>query len=273
MPSVFTKLAALDPRARERLLRLLRRSKWVAGAGDPLEEKAEPFIRRGMTFPGDALLFGIVVAFLILCVHASLVHLVVPQLESARWVAPLVIVMAATAAVVTWKLGQLRAPPRTATEALPDPKVDSPLVELHDFAASMKRELEQTARAQRILAHWLFGTLLVVAVWGGVLFFRGYVRFAELLVASAALTTSFITLNWKPYAMARRRHLLAEQSDQVAAALAAHIHRLGHSGSADGAWTEEWSVVRDALNGALPLEPLPPVRARRRPRRRGPTAS
>src|SRR5262249_12519219 len=157
----------------------------------------------------------------------SLVHLVEPRLATERWPTSLFILLAATIAVVTWRLGQMREAPKTQPESLPDPAVDSPLVGLHDFAHAMRRELETSVRWQRTLAHALYGSLFLIGVWALVLLARGYTRFAELLLMAAALTASFVTLNWRPYSVAWRRARLAGQASQVAEALTQQIRRLG----------------------------------------------
>jgi hypothetical protein len=252
MFSVLAELCAEDPRARERLGRLLQRSRLVAGTNVEAGTATSPSALPGMTFPGDALIFGGVLAFLTFCCHVSLVHLVSPSLLHSSWPVSVAIVVAATVAVITWKLGQLRIAPRTGIEALPDPRVDSPLVELHDFASAMRRALQDAAQEQRLLAHCLYGALLGVGIWGFVLLSKGYTRFGELLMMAAALTASFLTLNWRPYTSANRRARLAEGARQLAYALTEEIRRL------NGNTLREWTLVREAVTGALEATTAPP---------------
>jgi hypothetical protein len=143
------------------------------------------------------------------------------------------------------------------------------LVELHDFVSAIRRELEETAWHQRILAHCLYGGLLLIAGWGGVLMLQGHGRFAQLLVTSAALTTSFLTLNWRPYALSRWRRRLAKQAAWMAQALSEQIRVLEANLSEPSRSSQEWSVVQEALSGRLAAPhsvTTPPRRSRRRPR-------
>jgi hypothetical protein len=221
-----------------------------------------------MTFPGDGLLFSAIVAFLVVCCYVSLVHLAFPATGTLTWPRIVFAALAATGAGITWRLGRLRQAPLAAIEALPDPKTDSPLVELHDFVSSMRRELEETSAQQRLLAHCIVFCLLLIVGWGGLLWAKGFGRFAQLLMISAGLSTSFLMTNWRPYPLARSRHSLAKRSAWVAEALSEQIRRLDQTPDLSDRSAQEWIVVQDALHGRLVPDEPPHVLGRRSRSRR-----
>ena len=269
MANLFSQLAGADPRVRDRLTRLWNKSRLRAGAEGPAELEVRAPIRPGLAFPGDGLLFAAVVAFLTLCCYVSLAHLAFPAAGQTPWARVFFAALAALIAGVTWQLARLRQAPLGDSASLPDPKVESPLVELHDFLATMRRELEQAAFRQRLLAHCLFGGLLLIVGWGTLLVVRGYGGFARLLITAASLSASFVFLNWRPYELATRRRRLAHQAAWVAEALSERIRRLDTESSSPDRTAQEWRLVQEALTGKLaPEGPLVEVPRRARRRRR-----
>jgi hypothetical protein len=217
-------LALRAQKAASPLVELKRRSLMEAGVhadeGGPELPWREP---ASMGFPGDGICAGALVAFFILSCELSFQKLAFPWLPSSAVAHSVWAGMATLGAWAAWLLSKLRRGPKVDALVAPDPRVDSPLVELHDFAAGCSRAFIGHGRRQWVWAVVLFAILGTVLGWATLLYFLGHGRFAMSLGPSAALAASLILFNWKPFALARYWMRVAKRAKEVTEEIARDI--------------------------------------------------
>ncbi len=245
-------LAARDPAVLHGLWRLRQRAYLEAGVPER-DRRPPPTPPRvwwtELRFPGDGLLFAILISFFVTAAGLATIKLLWPVLEQAVGVVWPFNLVAFAVALATWWLGRSRDRLSVKPVEPPDPEAAAPLLELHDLAERSAHRLAQGYRAQMTLAVLVSAVLVGLIAWAGVIAAMGYVRFGLLLGLSALLTASLVGLNWRPFRSAQEVHRLANEASLAAATLGLRLASAERIEDPAFRQQEIWRQVAQSLVG------------------------
>jgi len=245
-------LAERDPAVLRGLWRLRQRAYLEAGVP---ERDRRPAARpprvwwTALRFPGDGLLFAVLISFFVTAAGLATIKLLWPALEQAVGVVLPFNLVAFAVALATWWLGRSRDRLSVKPVEPPDPEATQPLLELHDLAERSAHRLRQGYRAQLSLAVLVSAVLVGLIAFAGVIASMGYVRFGVMLGLSALLTASLVGLNWRPFHGAKQVHRLAEEANLAAARLGVSLASVERIADPEFRQRATWQQVAQSLVG------------------------
>lgn len=243
-------LAQREPLVLHGLWRLRQRAYLEAGVPDRDRHKPSPPRRtfwRELRFPGDGLLFAVLVGFFVTAAGLATIKLLWPSLGKAAGVALPFDVLAFVGALATWWLAHSRDRVTVKPVEPPDPDSTEPLLELQDLAERSALQLKQGYRAQLTLAVLVSAVLAGLIAWALVIVAMGYTRYGLLLGGSALLTSSLMGLNWHPFGRAREVRRLAAEADRAATNLGLQLASVDAIRDTDGRLRAKWRAVAQSL--------------------------
>lgn len=243
-------LGQQDPAVLKGLWRLRQRAYLEAGVPERDRRPPPPRMRRfwtEMRFPGDGLLFALLVGFFVSAAGLATIKLLWPALEHAVGVAFPFNLLAFVGAVATWWLAHSRDRLTVKEVEPPDPEAPEPLLELHDLAERSAHRLKQGYRAHLTLAVLVTVVLAALMVFAAVVVAAGHTRFGLLLGVSALLTSSLVGLNWHPFRRAREVRQLATEAERAALHFGLRLASVDNIPSREYRRRAQWREVAQSL--------------------------